>query len=171
MRRVVFLAKEYRTEPGRSEEVIGICDPEGEKPAYTTTDAKCSDKWIATIKNSRRAEIQFVPVDKNILMFRDNGEIESSCDGMILYDGDRSLCFIELKDVRTAGWMSEAIEQLRSTIEIFNKNHDYRDFSDRSAYAANCHHPNFHNSCREKLQEFRSRTHFRLMPQANVVIK
>ena len=49
MQRVNFLAKEYRLEPVRNEEMIGICDPEGERPAYSTSDKNSPDKWVATI--------------------------------------------------------------------------------------------------------------------------
>lgn len=105
------------------------------------------------------------------MYYRDDGQKESSCDGMILYNDDSSICFVELKDVRTSGWISDAIDQLKETIKVFNKNHDYHNFSDRTAYAANCCHPNFQTSCRERLQEFRSQTHFRLAPQATIEIK
>lgn len=171
MQRVNFLAKEYRLEPERNEEKIGICDPEGERPAYSTSDENSPDKWVATIKNAGNVNIQFIPVDKNIVYYRDDGQKESSCDGMILYNNDSSICFVELKDVRTSGWISDAVNQLRETITVFNKNHNYRNFSDRTAYAANCCHPNFQTSCRERLQEFRSQTHFRLAPQATIEIK
>ena len=171
MQRVNFLAREYRLEPVRNEEKIGICDPDGERPAYTTSDENSPDKWVDTIKNAGNVNIQFIPVDKNIVYYRDDGQKESSCDGMILYNEDTSVCFVELKDVRTAGWLADAISQLTKTITVFNQNHDYRGFSCRTAYAANCHHPNFQNSCRELLQEFRSKTHFRLAPQATIEIK
>ena len=171
MQRVNFLAKEYRLEPVRNEEMIGICDPEGERPAYSTSDKNSPDKWVAAIKNTGNENIQFIPVDKNIVYYRDDGQKESSCDGMILYNDDSSICFVELKDVRTSGWISDAIDQLKETIKVFNKNHDYHNFSDRTAYAANCCHPNFQTSCRERLQEFRSQTHFRLAPQATIEIK
>lgn len=121
MQRVNFLAKEYRLEPVRNEEMIGICDPEGERPAYSTSDKNSPDKWVATIKNTGNENIQFIPVDKNIVYYRDDGQKESSCDGMILYNDDSSICFVELKDVRTSGWISDAIDQLKETIKVFNK--------------------------------------------------
>ena len=171
MRRVNFLANAYRLEPVRNDKEAGICDPAGEKPAYSTADKDSPDKWVATIKNLERKDFQFVPVDKNIVYYREDGQKESSCDGMILYNEDSSVCFVELKNVRTAGWLADAVSQLTKTIAVFNQNHNYRDFSDRTAYAANCHHPSFQNSCRELLQEFRRTTHFRLAPQATVAIK
>ncbi len=171
MRRVNFLANAYRLEPVRNDELVGVCDPAGEIPAYSTADKNSPDKWVATIQNPESKVFQFVPVDKNIVYYREDGQKESSCDGMILYNEDTSVCFVELKDVRTAGWLADAISQLTKTITVFNQSHDYRKFSDRTAYAANCHHPHFQNSCRELLQEFRSKTHFRLAPQATIEIK
>lgn len=35
MRRVNFLANAYRLEPVRNDKEAGICDPAGEKPAYS----------------------------------------------------------------------------------------------------------------------------------------
>lgn len=169
MPKVNFLSRTYRCEAVKRDKVIGICDPEGELPAYTTTAVNSGEKWIATIQNVKSIDIQFVPVDKNIPIYRSNGEMESSCDGMILYG--KNICFVELKDVRIGGWLSEAISQLITTIEIFNQNHNYRDFEKRYAYPANCRHPQFQSSCREQLQEFRNKYHFALVPKATIVIE
>lgn len=106
MRRVNFLANAYRLEPVRNDKEAGICDPAGEKPAYSTADKDSPDKWVATIKNPERKDFQFVPVDKNIVYYREDGQKESSCDGMILYNEDSSVCFVELKNVRTARRMA-----------------------------------------------------------------
>lgn len=181
MPKVNFLSQGYRCEPVKSDAILGICDPEGEKSAYTTTDASGNDKWVATIQNDQRIGVAFVPVDKNIPICRANGEKESSCDGMILYekktiDGvgallSKNIAFIELKDVRVGGWLSGAISQLGTTIQVFNENHNFRDFDKRQAYAANCKHPQFQTSCREQLQEFKSKYHFTLIPKATVTIE
>lgn len=120
MRRVNFLANAYRLEPVRNDKEAGICDPACEKPAYSTADKESPDKWVATIKNPERKDFQFVPVDKNIVYYREDGQKESSCDGMILYNEDSSVCFVELKNVRTAGWLADAISQLTKTIAVFN---------------------------------------------------
>ncbi|MCD7923888.1 MAG: hypothetical protein LUI85_04005 [Bacteroides sp.] len=168
MPKVNFLSLEYRCESLKHDKILGICDPEGESPAYTTTD-EGTDKWIATIQNMNQVDLLFIPVDKNILIYRPNGDKESTCDGMILYKN--SIVFVELKDVRVGGWLSEAIQQLATTIDIFNQNHNSRDFEKRYAYPANCRHPQFQTSCRELLQEFRNKYHFTLLPKALVVIE
>lgn len=168
MPKVNFLSKSYRCEEVKYDKLLGICDPSGEVPAYTTI-VHDTEKWIAQIQNNKKMGIQFIPVDKNISICRANGEKESSCDGMILYG--RNICFVELKDVRIGGWLSEAIRQLAITIEIFNQNHNYSDFEKRYAYPANCKHPQFQSSCREQLQEFKNKYHFALMPKATIVIE
>lgn len=170
MPKVNFLSQDHRCEEIKYDKVLGICDPVGEAPAYTTTANDGADKWIATIQNLQKIAVQFVSIDKNIPIYRANGDMESTCDGMILY-GKNNICFVELKDVRIGGWLSEAISQLAITIEIFNQNHNYLDFEKRHAYPANCRHPQFQSSCREQLQEFRNKYHFTLMPKAMIVIE
>lgn len=168
MQKINFLSLKYRKkEPEQNNILVGICDPIGENPAYTTTDINNPDKWIARIVNEDKKKFLFVPIDKNIIILRDNGDKEKSCDGMILF-GENSICFVELKDKNVSGWLSEAIAQLKSTILIFNQNHHYEDFPIREAYAANCVHPRFQNSCRERLTEFRNKTYFKLLPKAAI---
>lgn len=169
MSKVNFLSQEYRLEAVKYDKLLGICDPEGEVPAYTSPESDNTGKWIATIQNNKKIGIQFVPVDKNIPLFRTNGDMEKACDGMILYG--QNICFVELKDVRIGGWLSEAIRQLAVTIEIFNSNHNYRDFEKRHAYPANRRHPQFQSSCREQLQEFKKKYHFALVPKATIVVE
>lgn len=168
MSKVNFLSQAHRCEEVKYDKVLGICDPEGERPAHTTSGNE-GLKWIAIIQNPQNMGVQFVPIDKNILIYRANGDMEKTCDGMILYGPN--ICFVELKDVRVGGWLSEAIGQLAKTIEIFNLNHNYRDFEKRHAYPANCRHPQFQCSCREQLQEFRNKYHFTLIPKATIVIE
>lgn len=168
MIKVNFLSQEHRCEGVKRDKLLGICDPEGEIPAYTTP-LHGADKWNATIENPDCMDILFVPIDKNIPVLRPNGDKEETCDGMILYEN--SISFVELKDVRVPGWLSKAISQLERTIEIFCQNHNYKDFKKRRAFAANCRHPQFQCSCRERLQEFKNRTKFTLYPQARINIK
>lgn len=169
MSKVNFLSQVYRREEVKYDKLLGICDPEGEVPAYTSSVNSAEGKWIATIQNVKKVGVQFVSVDKNIPIYRANGDMEKTCDGMILYG--KNISFVELKDVRIGGWLSEAIRQLTTTIEIFNRNHNYRDFEKRYAYPANCRHPQFQCSCREQLQEFRNKYHFTLVPKAMIVIE
>ena len=66
MMKVNFLAQEHRREPVKQDPLLGICDPDGELPAYTTTE-RGADKWCAEIQNNEKKRFQFIAVDKNII--------------------------------------------------------------------------------------------------------
>lgn len=169
MMKVNFFAQQYRKEPLKKDAVLGICDPDGEFPAFTTTEHGC-DKWCATIYNNERKEIQFIAIDKNIDIRKSDGNQESRCDGMIFIADTRELSFVELKDYRVGGYISSAEEQLLKTLEYFLANHNYIDFHNRKAYACNPTHPHFAYSARQRIREFYKLTHFRLMPQATITL-
>ncbi len=167
MMKVNFLAQEHRREPMKSDLLLGLCDPEGEQCAYSTTEHGI-DKWCATIHNPNQKSLFFVAIDKNILIRKENGDLESTCDGMIFIPETREISFVELKDYRVGGALADAERQLLSTISFFLANHNYEDFHSRKAYICNPHHPHFAFSARERICEFRKKTHFRLMPQATI---
>ncbi|WP_405375364.1 hypothetical protein [Pseudobutyrivibrio sp.] len=167
MSKVNFLKLEYRKESPSRIISCGIVDSENNTPAYTT-DSK-SLKWIATINNPNCREFQFVPIDHNIIVFKPDGvNIDSTCDGMILVSEKSMIAFVELKDVRTGGF-SDAIGQLKHTVELFTENHQYDIFKCRRAYAANIAHPHFHYNLKDEIEKFRV-THFVLFPQAVINI-
>lgn len=169
---VAFLSPKYRTEPVKTDRLLGVCDPEGEQPAYSTSATNGPDRWVATVVNESRKPIQFVPIDKNIKVYKPDGKnLESTCDGMLLSGNERNVFFVELKDVSTGGWASDALEQVESTIRLFLASYDYRTFKLRRAYLANRRHPHFLCSYREKLQEFKLKYHFTLCPQAKIVVE
>ena len=169
MIKINFFDREYRLEPVKQDAILGLCDPEGEQPAYSTKDIDCGDKWCATVKNNDRKGIQFIAIDKNIDIRRPDGNLENRCDGMIYVEETRELSFVELKDYRVGG-LSTAEGQLLITIQYFLANHNYADFHNRRAYACRPSHPHFMFSARQSIQEFYNKTHFRLMPQATIDI-
>lgn len=97
MMKVNFLAQEHRKEPVKQDPLLGICDPDGELPAYTTTE-RGADKWCAEIQNNEKKRFQFIAVDKNIDIRKPDGSQESRCDGMIFVAETNELSFVELKD-------------------------------------------------------------------------
>lgn len=119
-------------------------------------------------ENSYYRPMYFISVDKNIVIRKDNGDLDSTCDGMIFIPETREISFVELKNYRVGGAIADAENQLLSTISYFLANHNYEDFHTRRAYLCNPHHPNFAFSARERISEFRKKTHFRLMPQASI---
>lgn len=177
---VNFFDSCYRHEPVKHDRLLGVCDPHGNAPAYTTATREGKDKWIAEIYNPCQIGVQFVAVDNNMRLHDDNGNQRKACDGMILYpltskdDKNKvseNVCFVELKDWIDGGWLTKATEQLKETIEIFNANHNYKDFRHREAYAVNRRHPRLNSAHKDKMQKFRNETHFRLIPVATIKIK
>ena len=168
MIKVNFFALEHRKEPVKRDFFLGICDPDGEDPAYTTSEHGC-DKWCAKIENKEHKKIQFIAIDKNIDIRKPNGEQESRCDGMIFAADTMELCFVELKDYHVGGYIGDATDQLLTTIEYFLANHHYEDYHNRRAFACNPQHPNFAFSARQRINEFYNTTHFRLLPQATII--
>lgn len=155
MANINFFDKAYLTEAARSDQEFGIYDPGNAQPALTTLDPQL---FQAKVNNPTAKTIQFVPIDHNLDIHRTNGDLESTCDGM-LYEGTSYLAFVEIKD-KESSWASEAVEQLRKTISIFVENHNKDDFKRRFAYAANIKHPFFHKSFKEVMQQFASETKF-----------
>ena len=167
--KINFLAKEHWREPLKRDILLGLCDPEGERCAYSTTEHG-REKWCATVHNPNRKTMCFVAIDKNMDIRKENGDLESTCDGMIYIPKTREISFVELKDYRVGGALAEAEKQLMSTLRYFLFNHNYKDFHSRNAYICNPHHPHFAFSARDRISEFRKKTHFRLMPQAVIKI-
>lgn len=169
MMKVNFFAQKYRREPMKTDKVLGLCDPIGERCAYSTTE-RGEDKWCAIVENPNQKGLFFIAIDKNMNIRRDNGDLESTCDGMIYIPKTRELSFVELKNYRVGGAIADAERQLISTINYFLANHNYEYYHSRKAYICNPHHPNFHISERERISEFRKKTHFALMPQATILL-
>ena len=125
-----FLANECR-EAERTDLLFGLCDDQDGRKAYSNTDDQT--KWIATVKNDKAIALVFTPIDKCMIHdheFPGRGR----CDGMLT--SAEHLYFIELKDV-ARGWITDAIEQLESTIEFFKENHDINIFRHKKAFACN----------------------------------
>lgn len=165
-----FFNSDFFREPEKTDSLLGICDPEGEDCAYTTTDRDCGDKWCATVHNPENKSVCFVAIDKNMNIRKPNGDLESTCDGMVYIKATRELFFVELKDYHAGGALSTATKQLLNTIRIFLSLHKYENFNNRRAYICNPVRPHFASSYRQLSSEFRQKYHFRLLPQADIVL-
>lgn len=170
--KVNFFAPVYQREQVRKDAEFGLNDGiqlNGEEGmAYSTTD-EAEKPWNACVKNTESHEVKFLPLDHNIIIHPAPSETYSLCDGMLWHDKEW-LAFVELK-VRGGGWIQNNIDQLQSTIGLFNENHDYKTFRHREAYAANRKHPAYHYSHKVQMNEFRSKTKFRLIIQSTIVVK
>lgn len=90
---VDFFAEANLTEAARTDTVAYLIDKE---PACTTLEQ--GPYRQVTIKNPLGLSYQFVPIDHNIVIYRDNGEMASTCDGMLHYGGRKNVFFVELKE-------------------------------------------------------------------------
>lgn len=170
--RIDLFAQEHQRELPRNDAFFGVNDGvqlNGEEGmAYSTTD-ECSKPWNAQVNNPNCHQVQFTPLDHNIVLHPSPSETHSLCDGMLCH-GQEWLAFVELKVVGE-GWIQHNIDQLESTISLFHANHDYRQFQHREAYAANRKHPSYHFSHKVQMNEFHSRTKFRLLIQNTIIVK
>lgn len=170
--KVNFFSSDYLREQPRKSVVFGINDgmqQDGEESiAYTTTD-DATKPWNAVVNNKECHEVLFTPLDHNIIIHPTPSETYSLCDGMLLH-GQEWIAFVELK-VQKSNWIQHNIEQLESTIKLFSENHDYKVFHNREAIAANRKFPSYHFSHKVQMNEFHSRTKFRLLIQNTILVK
>jgi len=108
-------------------ELFGICDDtfgHNKKPAYL--DDSEPDKWIAEVHNHSKKSIDFFAIDCCVVWYLDNGDIANACDGMVAYNENHNIVFVELKDrnPQYKQWKIKAEKQLKSTIECFKSNHN-----------------------------------------------
>ena len=170
--KVDFFASEYQREQPRQDLAFGLNDGAQQNGcqgmAYSTTD-EGAKPWNAYVNNSEGHEVLFTPLDHNIMIHPIPSETYSLCDGMLRH-GNEWLAFVELKVVGK-GWIQENVEQLESTISLFHENHDYKLFRQREAYAANRRFPKYQFSHKVQMNEFHSRTKFRLLIENSIKVK
>lgn len=151
-------------EPARTDSVFGLCDDQNGQKAYSTIDN--AGKWIATVKNDKNIELVFTPID-NCLIKSYELEGIGRCDGLLT--SPDHLYFIELKDV-AKNWVSEAVEQLESTINLFKENHDINAFRHKKAFACNKQHRYFQEVDNEFNLAFFRKHKVRIDIQAEIII-
>lgn len=155
MAKINFFDITFQKETARTDCEFGIYDPGNNQPAFTTTDVNL---YQAVVHNPLCHSLLFVAVDHNMDLQRPNGDLESTCDGM-MFDDHQYLSFVELKD-KGGKWANEAVGQLKNTIRLFTANHRLEDFQRRYAYAVNVQHPVFNRSFKQIMQQFKTETKF-----------
>lgn len=145
--------------------LFGLCDDQNGLKAYTNTSD--STKWIATVKNDSRKRLTFTAIDKCVI--KDHEQIgRGRCDGMLT--SSEHLLFIELKDIKKGGWVSDAIEQLESTVKFFKEHHDVNRYRHKKAYACNKQKGHFREIDNEFNLRFFRKYKFRIDVQAEIII-
>lgn len=128
---------------------FGLCDDQNSKPVRI--DICDKSKWNAIIENNNKQKITFIALDHCIPICRANGDADTCCDGLMLYEG--GIIFIELKN-KGSKWISEGVDQLMHTIKLFKENHDISCYKNKRAFLANKKHPRFQIGQEEKMKQF-----------------
>lgn len=158
-----FLASPCK-ENHRTDTEFGICDDEDGSKAYTDTDNPTN--WIATVSNKSKKNVSFIAVD-NCIFKKTDEPGRRRCDGMLVTQDQ--LYFVELKN-QMKSWISDAIEQLESTIEFFKESHNLEDFKHKKAFACNKKHRFFQEIDNETNLSFFRKNKVRLDVQADIII-
>lgn len=123
-----------------NKELFGLCDDttnESPKtPAYL--DEVNMEKWIAEVHNRRCVNVDFFALDCCVTWKLSNGDFANVCDGMLAYNNQQNIIFVELKNRNPEHkqWKIKAEKQLKSTIQCFRDNHDASKMSIK-AYTCN----------------------------------
>jgi hypothetical protein len=117
---------------------FGLRDDENTKPAYI--DFQNESEWNAKVSNPTSKKIAFTAIDHCIKIFRENGEMDSCCDGMLTYSDN--VVFVELKNKR-GGWKTEGMQQIETSINQYKKSHNLSVIKHKRAFIANKKHPDF----------------------------
>lgn len=154
-----------------NEQLFGICDePSPNKdPAYLDlTDGR---KWIAVVKNEYKHDVTFVAIDACIDIFRQNGEMSQRADGFLYYDN--TIIFTELKQrfARGNAWVEDGEEQLRETIDFFEKEDESENFETKKAYIANSEHPKFKTTQIGRMNRFLEDTGYVLRVENRIILE
>jgi hypothetical protein len=151
-------------EPTRNNTLFGLCDDQNGQKSYSNSENP--EKWMATVRNDKSINLVFTPVD-NCLIKSNELAGRGRCDGLLT--SAEHLYFIELKD-QAKSWISEAVEQLESTIEIFKENHNISEFRHKKAFACNKQHRHFQEIDNEINLSFFRKHKVRIDIQADIIV-
>jgi hypothetical protein len=150
-----FFNEAYQEAP-TNDALFGLCD----NGSIACTDKTDKNKWIATVENPNGLTLIFTAIDNGVIK-HDEYVGYRRCDGMLT--SSNHLYFIELKKERK-NWIPEGIEQLGSTIKLFDEAHPKKKdlYTNKKAYICNKRHPHFHRIDDEERKHFFMTYGFRL---------
>lgn len=168
-----FCADGSPSDDTTSAELFGICDDApvaGAPRRRAYIDHSDSDKWLATVVNQPRHQVVFKGVDNCITILKGNGNLQSRCDGILLYD-DFTL-FIELKSRAddSTKWMTESASQVKQTIKDFRRGHP-EDTTFMEAYLVNAQRPAFQEGRQNFIDRFYKDTGVILHVEATIILQ
>ena len=137
-----------------SRKKFGLCDdpPPAKNPAYI--DEANGAKWIAVVINEYDYHCTFTAVDNCIDVRKPSGKPDKRCEGILSYND--TVIFVELKQRGALGsdWVKTAAEQIRVTIDHFERTDLAENFTEKKAYIANSEHPKFKESQIDRMEKF-----------------
>lgn len=146
---------------------FGLCDlvdADGNTGAPAYIDNANRENWIATVLNDYEEDIYFYAID-NCVNF--TAQVKK-CDGVLILND--KIAFVELKSRtgKASQWISEAEEQLRTTINHFIQENDTTAYTDKRAYIANNKSPRSRVSQAERMDRFYQTTGYVLFIEARI---
>lgn len=134
--------------------------------AYLVFDSQKT--WTLEVLNSKRKSIEFYPIDNCLKIYKENSNNkESTCDGMLKYESH--LMFVELTESSHKS-VEDCINQIKSTICLFQVHHPDLVFTKKSAVVSNLARPTSTIS-HERCLDFREETGFGLSVKTVLNIK
>lgn len=135
-------------------------------PAYLVFDTEKSS--MLRVLNATEKSVSFYPIDNCVKIYKENStNKESICDGMLVYENN--ITFVELAESHHKS-VEECIDQVKSTISLFQKHHPVLNFSKKNAIVSNSARPSSTISY-ERCEEFREDTGFGLSVKTVLKIK
>ncbi len=92
---VNFFQNQCRTESNKLK--FGLCDGPPSTGDHAHIDEDKSEVWLAIVNNPDGNIVFFYAIDNCVEIFRSDGNMESRCDGILLYREENHLIFVELK--------------------------------------------------------------------------
>lgn len=159
---------EYPVKVDRGE--FGVQDGMDRLPAHIVEDPSKRSACQCFVVNKTGSPLMFKPLDRLVEARDGTGKDVSMCDAM-LYQENRHLCFLELKDSsKYADARKKGVRQLESTITIFNRNHPQQHFHHCLAVVANRRRPYFNMSNMVAMEDFKRKTGFILTFDAKIIL-
>lgn len=158
---MMFLGTSCSETPPRTDAKFGICDREDGTPAYTVL--MDDPDWVATVLNPHGKAVTFTAIDHCLQLPPE----PRRCDGMLTTTD--TLYLVELKSQR-ADWITDAIEQLESTMALLRAKEDLSTFRFKKAFACNRRHRHFQEVGQERNLKCFREYGFRLDIHATITI-
>lgn len=149
--------------------IFGICDniSEPQKPSFIDTNNSNINEWDVLIENKNEKIINFIAIDNCFL----TNEIIRRCDCALDYNNEFVL--IEIKNTKRKGnkWITDAENQIISTLEYFNKNNLIGGNKILKAYICNKQKPYFRSSQINRMENFKRQYSCLLHIENKITIK